>query len=199
LPETYLLSYDTTKKLGTYFVKPVIGSVGNGVAKKTKPMKTALNRRFLVQKAIPLATYQGAPYDLRVAVQKNGEGKWQVTGVVAKVAKHHPYLTNLAKGGYAVRWEKVAKRAVLEKVEHVALEAAKTLEQKYAQIADLGLDIGIDANGHPWIIEVNVRDQRYSFYKGGDIQTFYALYHTPLAYAKWILKEKNDGKQSDLR
>ncbi|MGM0876146.1 MAG: YheC/YheD family protein [Bacillota bacterium] len=41
----------------------------------------------IIQQRIPLATYKGNPFDLRVSVQRKDIGEWQVTGMVAKVAK----------------------------------------------------------------------------------------------------------------
>ncbi|MHA7748742.1 MULTISPECIES: YheC/YheD family protein [Paenibacillus] len=54
--------------------------------------------------------------------------------------------------------------------------------------ADLGLDIGVDQNGGIKFIEVNGRDQRYSFRKAKMHTTFYKTYETPLKYAKFLLK-----------
>lgn len=60
-------------------------------------------------KTIALATYKGRPYDLRVSVQRGTTGKWQVTGVVGKVAGAGRHVTNVAKG-------KVRRTEVLLKI-----------------------------------------------------------------------------------
>ncbi len=35
---------------------------------------------YLIQQSLPLATFEGRPFDLRVAVQRGLDGDWQVTG-----------------------------------------------------------------------------------------------------------------------
>jgi len=44
--------------------------------------------------------------------------------------------------------------------------------------------MGVDQQGNPYLIEVNVRDQRYSFYKAGELEMFKNTYRRPLEYAK---------------
>ncbi len=127
LPETKRASavnfIEMMKKHRELIIKPNSGSLGGGVVMVEKKdhelwevcysqkreafandwpeiiRKKVLNKKYIIQERIPLAEYQGSPFDLRVSVQKNGLGEWQVTGVVGKVAKIGNYVTNVAKGG----------------------------------------------------------------------------------------------------
>lgn len=100
------------QRCSTVFLKPAIGSLGKNVVKikllgkhryilylakgnarslSSPQLKRELTKRlrlnhYIVQQGIPLATYDGAPFDLRVSVQKGGSGRWQMSGMVAKVA-----------------------------------------------------------------------------------------------------------------
>ena len=99
------------QRYSTVFIKPAIGSLGKNIAKissignnyykfypyrgkvrslSTKQLKRELkkhymtNRHFFVQQGINLAKYHGSPFDLRVSAQKGGNGRWQISGSVAK-------------------------------------------------------------------------------------------------------------------
>ncbi|MCK9911909.1 YheC/YheD family protein, partial [Microbacteriaceae bacterium K1510] len=59
-------------------------------------------RRFIVQPYLALHTPEGAPYDVRVLVQKNGLGEWQTTGKAVRVGEKDGITSNLHGGGKAV-------------------------------------------------------------------------------------------------
>lgn len=151
---------------------------------------------YLIQEAISLATHQGRPYDLRVSVQRGARGKWQVSGIAGKVAGQGRQVTNLGKGGEAWRCEPLFQRSgfhperMKEAVEQVSLKLAEILGNRLPNMADIGLDIGVDKTGHIWFIEVNGRDQRYEFKQLKMDDTFYQTYETPLLYAKYLLNKR---------
>nr|WP_239565387.1 YheC/YheD family protein [Brevibacillus fulvus] len=224
LPQTVAFQPRALERfLSTYpviYVKPAVGSVGEGVVriepagkqywlissgmKKVLPKSRLLrelerwvgSRRFIIQEAVPLACYRGSTFDIRVSVQKNGERKWGVSGMVAKVANPNNRLSNLARGGMAVSINAVFSSLFPEEkanrvkalLSHAAVEIAKQYEKFFPSLADLGLDMGIDKHGAPYLIEINVRDQRYSFYKAGEVEMFKRTYQRPMEYAKSFLK-----------
>jgi glutathione synthase/RimK-type ligase-like ATP-grasp enzyme len=164
-------------------------------------------KRYLIQQGIPLARYAGKTYDIRVSVQKNGEREWTVSGMVAKVANQKNKLSNLSRGGRAYPLQTVMQKAfsdeereqTIERIKTAAIEIAKTYGRHFPSLADLGMDMGIDRNGHPYLIEVNVRDQRYSFFKAGERDMFKQTYRQPLEYARTLyqdMKNKPKGKIS---
>lgn len=198
------------------YVKPVVGSVGIGVARierdaeryhmitskfrKTmtrseliaETMRWVGGRRFIIQQAIDLAKYQGQTFDLRVSVQKGSSRQWDVSGMVCKVANSRNKLSNLSRGGHAAPIDEVFATLfadeqaiqVKEKIRTAAIAIAKQYERHFSSLADLGMDMGVDLQGNPYLIEVNVRDQRYSFYKAGELEMFKRTYQTPMAYAR---------------
>jgi len=111
------------------FIKPVVGSLGHSILKieatgdgryllqshrgKNQSLSEDQLKRFLsklfssqrdffLQQGISLAKYRGSPFDLRVSVQKGAEGRWEISGAVAKVAPRKGILTNLSQNGRAV-------------------------------------------------------------------------------------------------
>lgn len=160
--------------------------------------------KYIVQQRLPLATFRGRPFDLRVSVQRGGNGSWQVTGIVAKVASNKTFLTNVAQGGSVYRLEAILKQEyahlktseVVRDIEDFSIRVARYLAQSLPHMADLGLDIGITTDGFPMFIECNSKDQRYSFREAGMDKEWKSTYFTPMAYAKYLL-DKNPVIQSD--
>ncbi|MET3288593.1 UNVERIFIED_CONTAM: ribosomal protein L24E [Brevibacillus sp. OAP136] len=207
---------DMLGKYRVLYVKPVVGSVGIGVARierdgdryrftsskirkvLTKPeliaetMRWVKGRRFIIQEAIALAKYKGQTFDLRVSVQKGESRQWGVSGMVCKVANSQNKLSNLSRGGqaepidevFATLFTKEQAEHVKERIRMAAIAIAKQYERNFRSLADLGMDMGVDLHGNPYLIEVNVRDQRYSFFKAGELEMFKRTYHTPMAYAR---------------
>lgn len=153
--------------------------------------------KYLLQQYIKLARYNGRPFDLRVPVQRNHHGTWVIAGIVAKVAVRHPFLTNLAQGGLAMPAGKALAEAfsplqadeIVADVERLAMDVAHGVARRFPDAADLGLDIGVDERGKPWLIEVNTRDQRITFLQAGMQEAFHAVYEHPVAYCAYAMSQ----------
>lgn len=219
------------KKYEKIIIKPTSGGLGSGIVsickgeKQTwkvqydqqigKPLKEIvfsnqlpdvvtkkLCRGYIIQQRIPLATYKGNPFDLRVSVQRNGFGQWQVTGIVAKVAKSGGYVTNVAKGGKCKDFAEILKefpnldaKEVFKNIEQLSLKAVKDLSSHYVNLADVGLDIGITNEGFPMFIECNGRDLRYSFREANMHDIWKNTYSTPIRYARFLLDSIETSEQ----
>ncbi|WP_026689045.1 YheC/YheD family protein [Alteribacter aurantiacus] len=126
---------------------------------------------YVVQEAIPLFTVDGSLVDIRVLTIKNGKGEWEVASKIARCGVKNQIVSNVAKGG--------EQRKVLDTLEgafpelHVfhlirflnelAIETAQTIEEELGEsgcYGEFGIDIGIDNNGHPWILEVNSKPSK---------------------------------------
>ncbi|PPA93527.1 YheC/YheD family endospore coat-associated protein [Brevibacillus laterosporus] len=136
LPETKLFRNraftDMLNKYDILYVKPVIGSVGAGVARiEQKPdgyffyssqtsesfqhleeliqfvEKWVKNKTYIIQQGIPLCKYQDRTFDVRVSIQKDQLHEWKISGMVAKLANLDNKLSNLAQGGSAEQLETV--------------------------------------------------------------------------------------------
>lgn len=161
-------------------------------------LKIIRQKRYIVQQRLPLAEYQGRPYDLRVSVQKGEQGGWQVSGIAGKCATKGKFVTNVAQGGTVLSLGELLQDSphldveqIKADVEQFSLHVAITLEPYLVELADLGLDIGITEYGYPLFIECNCRDLRYSFKEGGMIDQWRATYTNPMRYAKFLINQTN--------
>lgn len=211
-------------KYSSLYIKPTNSSVGEGIMKlkrhnggkwllywkkgspkllSNKKVVANINRyvgkkKYMIQEAIPVATYNGRPYDLRVTIQRGSSGNWQLIGMIGRVAAIGRHVTNVAKGGKVKKVEELLTASgfnpeeVKADIRRASLSIMIYLSGKLPHLADVGLDLGIDYQGKIKLIEINGRDQRYSFKKGKMNTTFYRTYETPLKYAKYLLNQTND-------
>jgi glutathione synthase/RimK-type ligase-like ATP-grasp enzyme len=217
------------EKYPSLLLKPSKGSVGEGIIKldredsgaywkityksgkrlivKVVPSRlvyTLLRKHirevnYIIQETIRLASYQGALFDIRVSVQKNGRGEWQVTGVVGKVARAGHYLSNVAQGGKIVPLTELFKQLphldlsqFSENLQKTALKITHYLDGRLPHLADVGYDFGLDEEGRLYFIEMNSRDQRYSLSKVEDPDAWKRTYENPVAYARFLINKKED-------
>lgn len=214
-------------RFNSLYIKPQSSSVGNGIIKITRrthgkwklqlpkgssvASKTTVEKRvssyarkqkYMIQETIPLAKYNGNPYDIRVSVQRGEGGKWQVTGMVGKVARKGSHVTNVARGGKVKKCAQLFTNStmdpskVTQAVKQLSLDLTRYLGDRLNRLADVGLDIGVTSTGKPYFIELNCRDQRYSFKKAKMHKTFYQTYENPMLYAKYLLSNSANKSTS---
>lgn len=192
LPETrWMTGSRILRMLKTYssvFIKPNLGSGGNGIIRVNKlsrgyevrcgPSRKIVGvhsvlkaidsyrnskRRYLVQKGLRMAEYHGEIFDIRVYLQKP-EDKWIISGMVARVAAPHKFVTNYHQGGHAEPLQEVLLKlfqnnktkvdACSRKIKQLSITIAKTVN-KWKSTREFGVDLAIDKNGYIWILEAN--------------------------------------------
>ncbi|PZM63902.1 YheC/YheD family protein [Paenibacillus dendritiformis] len=123
------------------------------------------SKLYLIQKGIHLLTYEGKNFDIRVLTQMSPKGRWVSTAVLGKVAGSSNVVTNFNSGGKLADVNTLLKDTMTEeeKVQLIALlkrlgvEAAVELEKNFPGIKEIGLDVGLDEDRHPWIFEANTK------------------------------------------
>jgi len=135
--------------------------------------RLARREPYLVQQELDLARWRGRTFDVRVLMLRDEQGRWQVAGTAVRVGAAGSIVSNLRRGGRAYDPHRVlaeslvggpiAAEACLAAVERVALEAARAIGNALPAVGELGVDIGVDRRGHPWLIEVNPKPGRKSF------------------------------------
>ncbi|MGF7186855.1 glutathione synthase/RimK-type ligase-like ATP-grasp enzyme [Desulfitispora alkaliphila] len=162
-----------------------------------KELKNIISsNNYILQEYIPLATYKGNPFDLRVSCQKNHSGQWQVTGIVGKVARDDSFITNVAGGGTSYQLgillqdTMLDEKTVINGIEQVSLRIVKVLEEHLPGLADVGLDMGITAEGIIKFIECNGRDLRVTFRNANMDDTWKNTHSTPIGYGKFLLDRR---------
>lgn len=147
---------------------------------------------YLIQRYLQLAKVDGAPFDIRVVMQKNVEEKWQCSGVECRVAAKKSLITNISRGGYALTLNEALERAFdLEEekrekmkgaIYDICLNLCKSLDRLNHHFAEFGIDIALDEEGKPWIIEANVFPS-FKGFKKMDYDTYLGIRYTPMLYA----------------
>ncbi|WP_066391389.1 YheC/YheD family endospore coat-associated protein [Neobacillus mesonae] len=152
--------------------------------------KLVMNEKYLYQTYIPLLKVNNRPFDVRVVMQKFHKEQWICSGIECRVAGEKEVLTNIARGGEAMTLEEVVRKAG----DHLSFEKVQkdilTLCQNFCRLMDetdehygeFGLDIGLDQDGYPWMIEANIFPS-FKGFKAMDNDTYLKIRYQPLYYA----------------
>ncbi|EYE89494.1 hypothetical protein Q428_02370 [Fervidicella metallireducens AeB] len=161
-------------------------------------LKKIMGRRlYIVQQGIELTTFENCPFDLRVTMQKDSSADWTLSRWYARVASEGSIVTNVSSGGRGVKITKALYPSLgskteltLNKIYKASLVICKALDEKIKDIGDLGLDIGIDENGNPYLIEVNFRDFKKYNDELGQEEGWEKMYYKPIYFLKHLYEEK---------
>ena len=172
--------------------KRTVSSEWNSPADMIEAVGSFVGKRsYLIQQGLNFISYFGQVFDIRVMIQKNLTGSWEVSAIVARIGKEGSPFPNIAAGGEAQSIEEVwrelfnrdwAADPVREKITDLAEKVAITLDRELGNFGELGLDVGIDAKGRPWLIEVNSKPSRKVFPKMDKILKARSI-RLPMEYA----------------
>lgn len=214
------------KKYSVLFVKPSNGSLGYGIMKlkrseqgeihyvinrgrgrlrtqaenaeafMKKTKKIRKEKPYIVQEGLDLATYRGAPFDIRIIYQKDGKGEWQISKKFVRVAPIGSSISNLSSGGHPEPSKRVfnylynkKKDTIEEKnkeIKNLCHTVALTLEKSSnGTFGELGMDIGMTKKGSPCLIEVNSKPRKTTEteYSKGIIRN---SFKRPLEYSVYL-------------
>lgn len=133
------------------------------------------NKSYLIQECIDLARYNGRIFDLRSQYQKNGTGKWVMTGVGVRIAGKNRFVTHIPNGGTLADYNEVISSIYNitsedtwnfdKQLKTIGLFIPPLLEERLQiNLAILSMDIGIDQSGKMFILEVNSKPARFDEY-----------------------------------
>ncbi len=220
-------------KYGIVYVKPCVGSNGRNVIQvkhwqngrylfryreKGKNQQNLLTleefhnsfmkgrlagKSLIVQQGINLETLNEKPFDMRVRVQKNGTGNWEIVGNWVRTAAPGSVVTNSSNGGSGDHFSKVfptiyskTVSRINTEIESLVYSACRRLEENFGGLGDLGFDIALDRAGKLWILEVNAKPTNVWHFDGSGANRFI----NPVSYAKYLWenmqKESTDGPKS---
>jgi hypothetical protein len=217
----HLVSF--SKEHGDIFIKPVSGAGGRGIVRLTvqegknkirtvfhnhkksririfKEWKSIWNRfsltphSHMLQKSIRTLQWNGQPTDIRLNINKNGEGAWQVSTLFFRIALNGSHVGWGRGIHYMVldpSWllkEKIIREKSLSQIADLGLSVGRWYDDSGYHMADLGIDFGLDQKGHPWIFEVNSLPSPF----GPPIQD--QSWTTPFEYGVYLAKKNHSGK-----
>jgi len=146
------------ERWGTAFLKPRFGSLGRGVraVKRNDPLPAHLPGTAeqpdpaILQRAI--APAHGAGLVLRLLLQADGDDLVLRTPV-ARSSEDDP-VVNVDRGARARPAEQLVGSDTLAEAERLARQAHAALDAG-PLLLELGIDLAVDPDGRPWIIELN--------------------------------------------
>ncbi len=127
------------------------------------------NGIYIIQQGIALVSTDSSSMDFRILCHKDINNQWVVTSTVARIAAEQEFVSNIARGGtmtrplYALRTCMSHNKSleVLRLIKELALETASVISKHSGGImGELGIDIGVDLEGKPWLIEVNSKPSK---------------------------------------
>lgn len=157
---------------------------------------------FIVQKPIDLIKSGQCIIDFRSEVQKNGNGQIIVIGTTARIGKpRSPIASNTHKEDYyplekfmkGTMQLNAQKADVLQgKINDFLLTVYRAVEQAYGSFGEIGIDFGLDMQGHLWLIECNSKSAKVALYNAFGPKKVRQSFHTLLQYAKYLLNKQNN-------
>lgn len=135
---------------------------------------------YLIQQGIELLKHHDRRFDIRVMTQINPRGRWETTGVIGRLAHPSRIVTNYHSGGTPLAYDtlmathltRFKQQKHFEQLQKLGITVAHQLLTKYPKIKEVGLDIGLDSDHHPWILEVNTLPNPFIFRKLKDKSIF---------------------------
>ncbi len=121
-----------------------------------------LSQRYIMQQSIQTLTWEGKVTDIRLNMNRNGQGDWEISLLLLRVASNDSHITQRVKT--AVPLTNIIKKFLsddqnIEEIEtavgNLGFQICKCIDKSGHHMADLGIDLGIDQDGHVWIFEVN--------------------------------------------
>jgi hypothetical protein len=152
-----------------------------------------LKRTYIIQQGIP-TTYNSKHVDFRFYFQKNDQKNWVCQGSLGRVAHEESIVTNLKHLAHLADGEKTIKivfkvsndeaKTILASAINVCKGICEELDKKGGHFGDIALDVIIDKNHKPWILEINNLYGTKSLEILDDKETLLKLRTTPFEYAK---------------
>ncbi|OAX45714.1 YheC/YheD family protein [Paenibacillus sp. AD87] len=161
-------------------------------------------RDYIIQQGIPLMKHDGLPFDLRVLTQKNLQRNWETTGILGRVAAPGKIITNIHGGGRLATFNELVRphfdqerfQQLRSELYRLGIHTAVQLQKSFPRLKEIGIDIALDEDGRPWIIEVNTLPGIYAFGLLPDKETYRKIKRYARAYGRLPSKKGKTSRTS---
>ncbi|MBM7867236.1 hypothetical protein GTO89_12125 [Heliobacterium gestii] len=159
---------------------------------------------YVAQQGLRLALIEGAPFDIRLLAQKDGQGVWRITKVFGRIAPPGKFTSNLSQGGRAMGIlnslkaaslpPKRKRQAILKELQRWGESLPRILEESAAMtLGELGLDLALDRGGKLWLLEINAKPFKRLDEGEGDPRLVRLALERPIAYGRFLDGFDNKG------
>ncbi|SDN70951.1 YheC/YheD family protein [Tenuibacillus multivorans] len=174
-----------------------------------------LPNNYMVQKYINARTKNDEPFDFRAHMQKNGDGKWQITKIYPRTGSSDSIQIELIKSGKLRETEEFLigefgekeGKSLDKRMKNLAMDLSFHIDKLHGlSIDEMGLDIVIDVNKRFWIHEANIGPQTFAHEEERAVNVIaYSRYlaknrifHTNQFNDRSLLKNQFDSSKSEL-
>ncbi|NEW06673.1 YheC/YheD family protein [Paenibacillus sp. SYP-B3998] len=156
--------------------------------------KNKFKKSYLIQQGIHLLTYNKRIFDTRIMVQQGPLKKWESTGYIGRVAHPNKIVTNFHNSGKPLPLELLLgsylkdekKKSYILKLKQLGLQIATQYQKNRLGFKEIGVDIGIDKQFVPWILEVNTAPDPFIFNQLKDKRMFHKVLHYARANGRFV-------------
>jgi len=127
--------------------------------------------QYMIQPYLILRTEDYKPFDIRVLMQKDHTGQWQLTGSMARVGLSEGLTSNIHGGGEAyepfplleAKMGRYKAERLLQQIHIISGQTVLAIEGHFGRFGELALDFGVTPQGSIWLLECNSKPGRQAF------------------------------------
>jgi hypothetical protein len=161
------------------------------------------HKPFIIQKPIELIKKGQCIIDFRSEVQKNERGQLIVIGTTARIGKpHSPIASNTHMEDYyplekfvkyTMRLDTLKAYVLQAKINSFLQTVFRAVEQVYGSFGEIGIDFGLDTQGHLWLIECNSKSAKVALYNAFGREKVRQSFCNLLRYAVYLVEKQNNN------
>ncbi|WP_421384052.1 YheC/YheD family protein [Bacillus salacetis] len=174
---TYLENeYRLIQNLGNESVQNSFSSF-NETAEELAKLKVSSN--FIIQETIDLLKSDERSLDFRFLCHLVDHREWKLISAVARISGDGQFVSNLAQGGELAKplsvlgefFSPAEALRIYRLMEELAVSVCSRLaENSPLTLGELGVDLGVDETGKPWLIEVNSKPSKQTYTENNTIR-----------------------------
>ncbi|WP_110928988.1 YheC/YheD family endospore coat-associated protein [Bacillus massiliglaciei] len=158
--------------------------------------KLCQKQAYIVQEGIYLFEDEGKKFDFRFLLHREQED-WKVSSSTARLGDQNQIVSNIAQGAEMIKalnlltslFDRSEAYQLYQELKELALAAARLLSGKHPSLlGELGIDLALDREKKPWIIEINSKpSKKYE----GEYERYRPSVKPIIEYMKYLTSKKS--------